>query len=159
MTVKQKRIKRYNRRYYRRNRVRIIQDERNRRKKYEQKINRRRRILYIMNKQKILDRNKKWRNRNSEKTLMQKRLQRLREMGLSTYELNKATKAFHEHKGKCEICGVRKPGGMGGWIGDHCYKTKKFRGVLCNSCNAILGFAGDSIKTLRSAIAYLKKHQ
>lgn len=38
---------------------------------------------------------------------------------------------------------------------DHCHKTGKVRGILCHLCNAALGFFGDSIEVLRSAISYL----
>lgn len=40
---------------------------------------------------------------------------------------------------------------------DHCHDTGKVRGVLCNNCNAILGFANDSIDILESAIKYLQR--
>lgn len=38
---------------------------------------------------------------------------------------------------------------------DHSHKTKKIRGLLCHHCNCMLGFARDSVNTLRSAIIYL----
>jgi hypothetical protein len=41
---------------------------------------------------------------------------------------------------------------------DHRHKTGKARGVLCNSCNLVLGFAKDRIATLQSAIEYLQEH-
>ena len=57
---------------------------------------------------------------------------------------------------KCLICetdlnNVRK-------CVDHCHKTNKVRGVLCNSCNAVLGFARDDINILNNAINYLKNN-
>jgi hypothetical protein len=39
---------------------------------------------------------------------------------------------------------------------DHCHKTGKIRGLLCNQCNRLLGYAKDSIELLESAIKYLK---
>lgn len=42
---------------------------------------------------------------------------------------------------------------------DHCHKTDKIRGLLCRSCNLMLGNARDSIEILQSAIKYLQKHQ
>jgi hypothetical protein len=40
---------------------------------------------------------------------------------------------------------------------DHCHDSKKVRGLLCSNCNRGLGFFGDNIATLLSAIEYLKK--
>lgn len=41
---------------------------------------------------------------------------------------------------------------------DHCHKTNKIRGVLCNSCNSFLGFAKDDPIILRRGIKYLRDH-
>jgi hypothetical protein len=40
---------------------------------------------------------------------------------------------------------------------DHCHTSKEIRGLLCNDCNAGLGFFKDSIELLLSAIEYLNK--
>lgn len=42
---------------------------------------------------------------------------------------------------------------------DHCHKTDKVRGLLCRSCNLMLGNAKDSITLLQAAINYLKAYQ
>lgn len=39
---------------------------------------------------------------------------------------------------------------------DHCHTTKKIRGLLCQFCNALIGYSEDSIEILESAIQYLK---
>lgn len=39
---------------------------------------------------------------------------------------------------------------------DHCHKTQKIRGLLCRSCNLMLGNSKDNIETLETAIKYLK---
>jgi hypothetical protein len=39
---------------------------------------------------------------------------------------------------------------------DHCHTTGKVRGLLCHECNKMLGFAGDNIEVLNTAIQYLK---
>lgn len=60
--------------------------------------------------------------------------------------------------GKCKICGTCK------WMGkgnrphvDHCHKTGKIRGLLCNLCNVGLGAFKDSTDSLEKAIQYLKE--
>lgn len=40
---------------------------------------------------------------------------------------------------------------------DHCHKTGKVRGLLCNNCNNGMGKLGDSIERLKLVINYLKK--
>jgi hypothetical protein len=40
---------------------------------------------------------------------------------------------------------------------DHCHLTNKFRGLLHNQCNLLLGIAKDSTELLSNAIKYLKK--
>jgi len=42
---------------------------------------------------------------------------------------------------------------------DHCHKTGKIRGVLCNACNVGLGHFRDSVKNLFFAAAYLVKNR
>lgn len=41
---------------------------------------------------------------------------------------------------------------------DHNHVTKKFRGLLCRSCNHLLGNARDRVDLLIRAIEYLKKY-
>lgn len=41
---------------------------------------------------------------------------------------------------------------------DHCHNTGKIRGLLCNKCNAGIGFFKDRIDVLSSAINYLQKN-
>lgn len=41
---------------------------------------------------------------------------------------------------------------------DHCHKTQKVRGLLCNLCNTALGFLGDSIERALAAAEYLRLH-
>lgn len=42
---------------------------------------------------------------------------------------------------------------------DHCHETGDVRGLLCRSCNTLLGQANDSIPTLLSAVSYLHESQ
>lgn len=42
---------------------------------------------------------------------------------------------------------------------DHCHKTGKVRGLLCQFCNSLIGYARDDVTILQNAINYLKDHQ
>src|ERR1035437_4775008 len=59
--------------------------------------------------------------------------------------------------GGCSICKAKKPGGRGSWHVDHDHSTGKNRGLLCHSCNLLLGHAKDSTEILQNAIDYLNK--
>jgi hypothetical protein len=41
--------------------------------------------------------------------------------------------------GACAICRTTKPDGVGGFVVDHDHKTGAIRGLLCHSCNLMLG--------------------
>lgn len=57
--------------------------------------------------------------------------------------------------GKCKICSSEQPRGRGGFHVDHCHENKNVRGLLCASCNMMLGMAKDSKEILMNAIEYL----
>lgn len=67
---------------------------------------------------------------------------------------------FSDQAGKCQICRlVFVLGVNGGPVPntDHCHKTGKIRGLLCGSCNRMIGLAKDSADTLRRAAEYIEK--
>ena len=72
-----------------------------------------------------------------------------RKYGLSPEEYNIL---FISQNGRCKICRSDKKLSV-----DHCHSTGKVRGLLCTSCNILLGGAKDSIKILEEAIEYLRK--
>ena len=59
--------------------------------------------------------------------------------------------------GRCAICGGLN---KNGWFlaVDHDHKTGKNRGLLCASCNVILGTAYDNVDILNKAIKYLEEY-
>lgn len=77
----------------------------------------------------------------------------------STYgiTLDEYNKMFAEQEGCCAICGRHQTELKTTLCVDHDHKTGVIRELLCNDCNAILGYAKDSIKTLSSAVEYLNK--
>ena len=42
---------------------------------------------------------------------------------------------------------------------DHCHKTEKIRGVICNNCNTALGLIDDNKETLTNLIQYLERSE
>lgn len=55
----------------------------------------------------------------------------------------------------CAICKSIDPGPKG-WHTDHCHKTGRVRGILCNGCNVGLGHFKESVAVLNAAaIEYL----
>lgn len=56
------------------------------------------------------------------------------------------------HEDQCKRPG---PGGYYGLVVDHCHINNTVRGLLCHSCNTLLGAAKDNPNTLRRAIDYL----
>jgi len=58
--------------------------------------------------------------------------------------------------GCCAICGVNELELKRHLFVDHDHKTGKIRGLLCQTCNNVLGYSYDCIDILQKAILYLK---
>ena len=41
---------------------------------------------------------------------------------------------------------------------DHCHKSGKVRGLLCNSCNKAAGLLFDNTESVSELLQYLRKH-
>ena len=68
-----------------------------------------------------------------------------------------------KQRGRCAACngphpGRTKAGKLRSWNVDHDHETGKVRGLLCSSCNLILGHAKDDPAVLLACIEYLKEH-
>lgn len=66
-------------------------------------------------------------------------------------------KMLSDQQGRCAICETTSPGGLGRFNVDHCHKTHKIRGLLCQRCNLAIGQFEDSCDLLVNAIKYLSK--
>ena len=59
---------------------------------------------------------------------------------------------------KCAICGSPPPNNRKTRLAiDHCHKTGKVRGLLCDRCNRSIGLLKDDVNILAKAIEYLNK--
>ena len=69
---------------------------------------------------------------------------------------------FTAQGGRCAICRQpetavsKKAGRVKALAVDHCHKSKKIRGLLCQACNVGLGYFRDSPLLLAAAFAYLE---
>lgn len=71
-------------------------------------------------------------------------------------------KAFAESDGNCELCGKPNVTGAGVQMAlaiDHCHISNKFRGLLCNRHNMMLGYAQDNKELLRRAADYIGRYE
>ncbi len=68
-------------------------------------------------------------------------------------------KLLEAQGGKCAICGCQETKVMRGKVMylavDHCHKTGKIRGLLCNGCNTGIGALKDDPSVLRRAEEYV----
>lgn len=65
-------------------------------------------------------------------------------------------RAYQMQQGNCKICGMHQSKLDKPLYADHNHETGIFRGLICDDCNKLLGFAGDMIEVLENAIKYLK---
>lgn len=64
-----------------------------------------------------------------------------------------------EQSGCCAICGC--PASESTWsrlVVDHCHKTGRVRGLVCDACNKGMGILGDDPERLRAAADYLERY-
>jgi hypothetical protein len=96
------------------------------------------------------DRKRYWANGDSER---QRHLLKKYGVTFAIYRLMLA-----EQHGRCAICSRPEPASRMFDV-DHDHATGKVRGLLCTSCNRVLGHAGDSPERLRSAADYLSSRK
>ncbi len=91
-----------------------------------------------------------WANRDHER---ERHL--IRKYGVTLDEYNRL---LIEQNGCCAICGRPEPTDRMLDV-DHDHATNDVRGLLCTSCNRILGHAHDSVERLRAAADYLSSRR
>jgi Autographiviridae endonuclease VII len=81
-----------------------------------------------------------------------------RKYGISIEEYQRM---LEQQNGVCAIChqaeSVTWKGRAIPLAVDHCHKTGKVRGLLCNRCNRVLSLFDDDIEVMKSAINYLHR--
>jgi hypothetical protein len=75
--------------------------------------------------------------------------------GISRENLNEMLK---ERNYKCDICGNESDHRYDKLCVDHSHTTGKVRGLLCFSCNVMIGQSKENIDVLKNAINYLKEN-
>ncbi len=65
---------------------------------------------------------------------------------------------YLEQNGKCKICEIKESKLNREFCTDHDHCTGKVRGLLCGTCNFLLGACHDDINILKKAILYLKRN-
>lgn len=71
--------------------------------------------------------------------------------------LDDYNKIHNQQNGTCAICKESDPSGR--LVVDHCHKTGKVRGLLCNRCNPGIGYFREDEELLASAILYLRERK
>lgn len=147
------------------NEMKITMQRKDNKKEYDKQYR-------LMNKEKQDKNIKEWRTKNKDKVKVirerytQNNKEKLRDRDrkydlkyLYDITLEQYNNILDDQGKVCAICGVDDPGGgKGNFHIDHDHNTGKIRGLLCNRCNMMLGYAKDSIKTLLKATEYLNFH-
>lgn len=63
------------------------------------------------------------------------------------------SREHEKQNGLCLICNKKEK-----LVVDHCHKTNKFRGLICNQCNKGLGDFKDNFSLLIKAAHYINDH-
>lgn len=58
---------------------------------------------------------------------------------------------------ECDVVGAPKVGGKKRLVLDHCHKTDRLRGMICDFCNTALGKLGDNAEGVRRLLNYIRR--
>jgi NMD protein affecting ribosome stability and mRNA decay len=141
--------------YYQKNRINIIKNTnkpkvKKRRKQYKK-------VYYEKNREYVISKVREY-NKKEENKLRQKINAMNKRYGISI-EYYKEMRI--KQKNKCAICFKSMPKKLEVtnrmWNIDHDHKTGKVRGILCHSCNHMLGYLEKDDNLIKNAIKYLNK--
>lgn len=135
------------RRWRKKNRKRELENQRKWRERNPEKCKAKQKRWYRRNRERELERNRQYIKKNRKKVNARIRLRKHR----MTQQEHDAL--LRKQRNCCAIC--RKKFRKTPHI-DHCHKTGRNRGLLCDDCNLGLGRFKDSVRFLRGAIQYLK---
>jgi hypothetical protein len=131
-----------------------------RRAKYNATANAREKAKYADNaehREKKKEASKAWRSQQDPAAIykMMRNSRLKREYGITQADFDRLAES-QAHK--CAICGREKKLAV-----DHCHETGRIRGLLCTSCNALLGWLGDQPEAVARAftkiLSYLGTEQ
>jgi hypothetical protein len=74
--------------------------------------------------------------------------------GISTIEYNQM---LVSQNFLCKICKVHHTEAHNGLYVDHCHKSEKVRGLLCQKCNSAIGMLREDINIINNVLEYLKQ--
>jgi hypothetical protein len=141
--------KEYNAKYYRKHIEKCKRYSSKYRKEHKEELREYKRKYYLEHKERAINASNKRYKEHPEKWKAGS-LKKLYRMSLDEY-----TQLFNHQKGLCAICGKPETAKNKQLGVDHCHKTKNIRGLLCISCNSVLGFANDNPMILLKAAMYL----
>jgi len=98
---------------------------------------------------------KKYKVNYYKKNPLRKLTNDLKKYGLTVEKYNSMLESQHN---SCAICSHQNIPGKRMFV-DHCHSSGTVRGLLCSSCNFLLGQAKDSKEVLSKAIIYLEKYE
>jgi histone acetyltransferase (RNA polymerase elongator complex component) len=95
----------------------------------------------------------KVKHKRLKQTKEQKRRYLITSYGLNVEQFEQMLK---DQNSKCAICKTDEWGKESPSI-DHCHKSGKVRGLLCNNCNRALGLFKDNEGIVKNAASYLER--
>lgn len=161
-----KTIAEYKRRWYLANRDRVLAMRKANYRRNREAIKRRCNAYYHANKSKVLPKQRSYYQKH-RRHYIEQALERNKKFPYKSYLYHAKVKygitkeeyeaIFKSQRGRCAIC-RRPPKGKRLAI-DHCHKTSKVRGLLCDRCNRGIGTFRDNYSLLELAIKYLEERQ
>ena len=121
----------------------------------KEEIKKKRKEWYYSNIDKVKETGRKYRDRPGHK----ERVYNNNLMRMYGIDINRYNQILESQNYTCAICGSTEIGTkhQKNFHVDHCHTTKKVRGLLCKSCNIMLGEAKDDPRIISRAIEYLER--